>query len=191
MEGWGRDKRDLEVLSILRAKNLLLWRIFLSSNQWKCVYQVTVFDLDKCFTDVNKAGERDRGRRDKDGWEKRDRHGKGQDGREEIEGAEIRRDPALPCPSCQRAEIRVCTHPELCTDPRQLWAGAARYQQAGGHRCLPQWDVSSRSRQLLGEQKATGFLKLARVQAGEGARRAGFHGNGSWQERWRRQNEEL
>lgn len=35
--------------------------VFLSSNQWKCVYQETVFDLDKCFTDVNKAG----GRREK------------------------------------------------------------------------------------------------------------------------------
>lgn len=33
----------------------------LSSNQWKCVYRETMFDLDKCFTDVNKAGERDGG----------------------------------------------------------------------------------------------------------------------------------
>lgn len=75
--GLGRgDKRDLKVLSIPRAKNLLLWRIFLSSNQWKCVYQETVFDLDKCFTDVNRAGERDRRRRDKEGWERRDSPGK-------------------------------------------------------------------------------------------------------------------
>lgn len=66
-----RYRMDLEALLIPRAKNLLLWRIFLSSNQWKCVYQETMFDLDKCFTDVNKAGERDRGRRDKEGWERR------------------------------------------------------------------------------------------------------------------------
>lgn len=35
-----------------------------------------MFDLDKCFTDVNKAGERDSGRRDKEGWERRDNHEK-------------------------------------------------------------------------------------------------------------------
>lgn len=29
MEGWGRDERDLEVLAVPRAKNMLLWRIFL------------------------------------------------------------------------------------------------------------------------------------------------------------------
>lgn len=45
----------------------------------------------------------------------------------------------------------------------------------------------STSRQLLREQKV-GFLKLARVQAGKRARRAGFHRNGSWQGRWQRQN---
>lgn len=39
---------------------------FLSSNQWKCVYQETVSDLDKCFTDVNKAGEGGGGRTDKE-----------------------------------------------------------------------------------------------------------------------------
>ena len=117
VESWRRDKRDLEVLLIPRAKNLLLWRIFLSSNQWKCVYQETVFDLDKCFTDVNKAGERDRGRRDKEGWERRGSHRKDQEGGEEMKGAEIRRDPAFPCPSCRRAEIGARTHPELCPDP--------------------------------------------------------------------------
>lgn len=36
------------------------------------------------------------------------------------------------------------------------------------HRCPPRWDVSSRSRQLLGEQNATGFLKLSGAEAGEG-----------------------
>lgn len=41
----------------------------------------------------------------------------------------------------------------------------------------------STSRELLREQKV-GFLKLARVQAGERVRRAGYHRNGSWQERW-------
>lgn len=46
----------LGAVLIPKANNLLLWRIFLSSSQWKCVYRETVFDLDKCFTDVNKAG---------------------------------------------------------------------------------------------------------------------------------------
>lgn len=56
--GWGM--RGVWRLLIPRAKTVLLWGIFfLSSNQWKCVYQKTVFGLDKCFSDVNKAGERD------------------------------------------------------------------------------------------------------------------------------------
>lgn len=36
------NKRDLAVLSIPRATNLLLQGIFLSSNQWKCIYQENV-----------------------------------------------------------------------------------------------------------------------------------------------------
>lgn len=36
------------------------------------------------------------------------------------------------------------------------------------HHCPPWWDVSSQSRQLLGEQNATGFLKLSGAEAGEG-----------------------
>lgn len=104
---WRGDKRDLKVLLIPRAKNLLLWRIFLSSNQWKCVYQETVFDLDKCFTDVNRAGERDNRRRDKEDWE-----GRGERALQRTRSEERRwkgqRDPALPC---QRAEIRIRTHP--------------------------------------------------------------------------------
>lgn len=50
-------------------------------------------DLDKCFTDVNKAGKRDRGRRDKEGWERRESHRKDQEG-----GAERGRDKEGLCP---------------------------------------------------------------------------------------------
>lgn len=74
--------------------------------------------------------------------------------------------------------------PRFAQIPVSDGQGLTRYWRAGMHHCLPQWDVSSLSRQLLGEQKTTGFLKLAGVQAGKGGRKAGFHGNGSWQERW-------
>lgn len=64
-----------------------------------------MFDLDKCFTDVNKAGERDRGMRDKEGWQSRDRQGKDQEGGKERKGAELSKNPAFPCSSFQRAEL--------------------------------------------------------------------------------------
>jgi len=76
-----------------------------------------VFDLDKCFTDVNKAGKRDRGRRDKEGWESRDSRDKDREGGEEMEGEETRRDPALPCPSCRRAETGAAPTPSFAQAP--------------------------------------------------------------------------
>lgn len=51
-------------------------------------------DLDKCFTDVNKAGKRDRGRRGKEDWERKESHRKDQEG-----GVERGRDKEGSCPS--------------------------------------------------------------------------------------------
>lgn len=48
----------MEVIDSQSKECAALEDFFLPSNQWKCVYQGTVFDLDKCFSDVNKAGER-------------------------------------------------------------------------------------------------------------------------------------
>lgn len=78
----------------------------------------------------------------------------------------------MPFPA-QESRNRGCTHPELCM---ALSVVDRDCQVLVGRVSL------SPSRQLLGEQKV-GFLKLARVQAGERARRAGFHRNGSWQNR--------
>lgn len=41
---------------------------FLPSNQWKCGYQENVFDLDKCFSDVNRAGVGGRGDKERAEW---------------------------------------------------------------------------------------------------------------------------
>lgn len=88
------DRRSLEVIDSQSEDCATLEDFFLASNQWKCVYQETVLGLDKCYSDVNKAGERDGGRTDKGGWERRDSRGKDP---EQVKSVETRRHPAFPC----------------------------------------------------------------------------------------------
>jgi len=64
-EGWGKGDFVIDPQS---AESAAL-EDFLPRNQWKCVYQENVFDLDKCFSDVNRAGAGRGG--DKEGLEQR------------------------------------------------------------------------------------------------------------------------